>query len=114
VTVSVPGSPVVLPAAAVREVLAIVNACLDNVRTHVGEDAAAWVALEDRGDRVVVSVRDDGPGIPAGRLDAARAEGRLGVSESIQGRVRDLGGTADLVSVPGEGTEWEITIPTGS
>jgi signal transduction histidine kinase len=114
VTISVPGSPVVLSTAAVREVLAVVNACLDNVRRHVGEDAGAWVALEDRGDRVVVSIRDDGPGISPGRLEAARAEGRLGIAESIQGRVRDLGGTADLVSAPGEGTEWEITLPTGS
>jgi signal transduction histidine kinase len=58
-----------------------------------------------------VSVRDNGPGISPGRLEAARAEGRLGVSESIQGRVSDLGGTASLVSAPGQGTEWEITLP---
>jgi signal transduction histidine kinase len=113
VTVSVPGSPVVMSAGAVHEVVAVVNTCLENVRTHVGEDAAAWVALEDRGDRVVVSVRDNGPGISPGRLELARAEGRLGVSESIQGRVSDLGGTADLVTGPGQGTEWEISLPVG-
>ncbi len=111
VTVSVPGQPVVMSAGVVREVLAVVNTCLDNVTRHVGEDAAAWVTLEDRGDHVVVGVRDDGPGIPPGRLEAARAEGRLGVSESILGRVQDLGGTADLVSAPGQGTEWDITLP---
>ncbi len=111
VTVSVPGSPVVMPAGVVREVLAVVSSCLDNVRRHVGEDAAAWVALEDRGDHVVVSVRDNGPGIPPDRLEVARAEGRLGVAESIQGRVSDLGGTAELVSAPGQGTEWDFTLP---
>ena len=111
VTVAVPGTPVVLPAAAVHELLAVVGSCLDNVRTHVGEDAAAWVALEDRGEDVVLTVRDDGPGIAPGRLDVARDEGRLGVSESIQGRVTDLGGTAELVSAPGQGTEWEVTVP---
>jgi signal transduction histidine kinase len=111
VTVSVPGSPVVMPAGVVREVVAVVSSCLDNVRRHVGEDAAAWVAVEDRGDDVVVSVRDNGPGIPPGRLEVARSEGRLGVAESIQGRVSDLGGTADLVSAPGQGTEWDITVP---
>jgi signal transduction histidine kinase len=103
----------VLPAGVVHEVLAAVTTCLDNVRTHVADDAAAWVALEDRGDHVVVSVRDDGPGIAPGRLEAARAEGRLGVSESIQGRVEDLGGTAELVTAPGQGTEWELTVPRG-
>jgi signal transduction histidine kinase len=111
VTVSVPGSPVVMAADVVSEVLAVVSTCLDNVRVHVGEGAAAWVALEDRADQVVVSIRDNGPGIPPGRLEVARAEGRLGVSESVQGRVSDLGGTADLVSAPGQGTEWEITLP---
>ncbi len=111
VTVSVPGQPVVLPVAVVREVLAVVRACLDNVSRHVGDDAPAWVALEDRGEHVVVSVRDDGPGIAPGRLEVARTEGRLGVSESIRGRVNDLGGTADLVSAPGLGTEWEFTLP---
>jgi signal transduction histidine kinase len=111
VTVSVPGSPVVMSAGVVREVVAVVSTCLDNVRRHLGEDAAAWVALEDGGDHVVVSVRDNGSGISPGRLEAARAEGRLGVSESIQGRVSDLGGTADIVAAPGQGTEWEITLP---
>ena len=41
--------------------------------------------LEAFADRVEVSVRDEGPGIPEGRLEEAAAEGRLGVSESIRG-----------------------------
>lgn len=108
--VALPAGAVELPAAAVTELVAVVGACLDNVERHVGEGAAAWVLLEDLGDRVEVSVRDDGPGIPAGRLESAVAEGRLGVAESIQGRVRDLGGTATLDS-GGYGTEWTFTVP---
>ena len=111
VTVSVPGSRVIFPAAVVEEVTAVVRACLANVAQHVGPDAHAWVLLEDLGSSVVVTVRDEGPGIPAGRLDEARAEGRLGVSESVCGRVADLGGTANLVTAPGQGTEWELTFP---
>jgi signal transduction histidine kinase len=111
VTVSVPGGPVLLPAAVVAEVMSVVRECLDNVARHVGDEAPAWVLLEDLGSSVAVTVRDKGDGIPAGRLEAARAEGRLGVSESIRGRVADLGGTADLVTAPGEGTEWELTFP---
>jgi signal transduction histidine kinase len=111
VTVSVPGSAVVLPAAMVEEVAAAVRACLDNVTRHVGDDAHAWVLLEDLADSVVVTVRDAGPGIPSGRLDEARGEGRLGVSESVRGRVRDLGGTTNVVTGPGQGTEWELTFP---
>ncbi|MFZ5848103.1 MAG: MacS family sensor histidine kinase [Actinomycetota bacterium] len=111
VTVSVPATPVVLADGAVDELVAAVAACLDNVRRHAGAQAHAWVLLEDLGDQVVLTVRDDGPGIPAGRLDAAQAEGRLGVSQSIRGRLADLGGTAALVTAPGQGTEWELVLP---
>ncbi len=110
VELALPGGPVDLPAPVVAELVAVVGACLDNVTRHVGDGSPAWVLLEDLGDRVAVSVRDEGGGIPAGRLDAARAEGRLGVSESIEGRLRDLGGTATLST--GEfGTEWELVVP---
>ena len=111
VTVSSPATPVLLPAGVVQEVVAVVRACLDNVERHVGGDAPAWVLLEDLGSAVEVTVRDDGPGIDAGRLEAAAAEGRLGVTESIRGRVEDLGGTATLVTGPGEGTEWQLRVP---
>jgi signal transduction histidine kinase len=58
-----------------------------------------------------VSVRDDGPGIPAGRLEEARQEGRLGVAWSIRARVADLGGTVCVESAPGQGTEVELRVP---
>ncbi|MEU4095142.1 DUF5931 domain-containing protein [Streptomyces sp. NPDC026673] len=110
VTVSVPGTPVLVPPPAARELAAAVGAALENVRRHAGEDAHAWILVEDEPEAVLVSVRDDGPGIPEGRLAAAEAEGRLGVAQSIRGRLRDLGGTAELVSVPGQGTEVELRL----
>lgn len=111
VTVSGPGEAVELPGRVAAELTSVVRACLDNVATHVGPDAPAWVLVEDLGDSVVVTVRDEGPGIPAGRLDAAREEGRLGVAESVRGRIADLGGRSVLVTGPGQGTEWELTVP---
>jgi signal transduction histidine kinase len=110
VTVAGPGAPVELPEGTVRELVAVVRACLDNVATHVGERAPAWVLLQAFPDRVEVSVRDEGPGIPAGRLEEAAAEGRLGVSQSIRGRVADLGGSAE-VTTGSWGTEWELVVP---
>ncbi|CAN5480239.1 DUF5931 domain-containing protein [soil metagenome] len=110
VTVSGPAHPVRLDGAVVDELLSVVRACLDNVERHVGPDAAAWVLLEEVGDEVLVSVRDEGPGIAEGRVDAARDEGRLGVAESIRGRMRDLGGEARLTTAPGQGTEWELVV----
>ncbi|MER6811142.1 DUF5931 domain-containing protein [Spirillospora sp. NPDC000708] len=114
VTVSTPATPVPLPEHAAHEVAAAVAAALDNVRRHCGDGARAWVLLEDGPGEVTVSVRDDGPGMPPGRLDAAAASGRLGVAQSIRGRVRDLGGTVSIVSAPGEGTEIEMTVPRSS
>ncbi|MER7761221.1 DUF5931 domain-containing protein [Streptomyces sp. NPDC097619] len=111
VTFAEPGAPVPLPGPAARELAAAVGAALDNVRRHAGEEARAWILVEDEPDEVIVTVRDDGPGIPAGRLEQAAGEGRLGVAQSIRGRLRDLGGTADLVSVPGQGTEVELKVP---
>jgi signal transduction histidine kinase len=58
-----------------------------------------------------VTIRDDGPGIPDGRLAAAAAAGRFGISHSISGRLRDLGGSATISSVAGEGTEVELRLP---
>jgi signal transduction histidine kinase len=111
VHVVTPGTPAVVPADAGTELVAVVEACLGNVRAHVDHDAEAWVLLEDLHDRWVVSVRDEGPGIAPGRLEAAAREGRLGVAQSIVGRMRDLGGAADLVSTPGQGAEWELSLP---
>jgi signal transduction histidine kinase len=113
VTFSEPGAPVLLPPAAARELAAAVRTALDNVRRHVGEDAPAWILVEDWPDEVIVTVRDDGPGIPEGRLAQAEGEGRMGVALSIRGRLRELGGTADVVSVPGQGTEVELKVPRG-
>ncbi|AXG77406.1 MacS family sensor histidine kinase [Streptomyces paludis] len=108
-----PGTPVMLERAAADELAAAVGAALDNVGRHAGTDARAWILVEDWTDEVIVTVRDDGPGIPEGRLAQAEGEGRLGVALSIRGRLRDLGGTAELISVPGQGTEVELRVPRG-
>lgn len=111
VSVSLPATAVPLPPVVATEVDAAVANALDNVAAHAGADAHAFVLLEDLGDSVVVSVRDDGVGIPDGRLDQAVAEGRAGIAKSIVGRMNWLGGTARLNTGPGAGTEWEFTVP---
>jgi signal transduction histidine kinase len=111
VSVSTPAHRVELPAHVVDELVAVAGAALANVAVHVGPEAPAWVLLEDTGDGVQISVRDEGPGIPAGRLDAAEAEGRLGVARSMRGRVVDLGGTISCDTGPDRGTDWTIRLP---
>lgn len=111
VSVSVPAEPVLLDAAVARELLAAVANALDNTDKHAGPDARAYVLLEDLGAAVTVSVRDDGVGIPDGRLAEAVGEGRIGVAKSIVGRMNWLGGRAELSTGTGAGTEWEFTVP---
>lgn len=111
VSIAAPATPVLLPAQVAKEVGAAVGAALDNVVRHCGGGARAWVLLEDEPDGVVVSVRDEGPGIAEGRLAEAAGQGRLGVAQSIRGRIADLGGTVEIVSDPGQGTEVELRVP---
>jgi signal transduction histidine kinase len=66
--------------------------------------------VEDEPTAVTVTVRDDGPGIRPGRLEEAAGQGRLGVAQSIRGRLADLGGTATITTGPEQGTEVELTV----
>ncbi|MET8349941.1 MULTISPECIES: MacS family sensor histidine kinase [unclassified Micromonospora] len=109
VSLSAPATPVSLPRQVAGELAAATGAALDNVGRHA--DGRAWVLIEDEGATVTVSIRDEGPGIPDGRLAEAAAQGRLGVTQSIRGRMADLGGTVRIVSAPEAGTEIELTVP---
>lgn len=111
IEVITPAGKLLLARNAVENIAAAVGEALANVAAHAGKDARAWVSVEDRRDHVVVSVRDDGPGIAEDRLGAAERAGHLGVAQSIRGRILDLGGTVELHTSPGQGTEWELTVP---
>jgi signal transduction histidine kinase len=113
VSVSAPAQPVELPGRVAAEISAAVGAALSNVERHCGVLARAWILLEDEPDAVVVTVRDDGPGMVAGTLERAQSAGRLGVAQSIRGRILDLGGTVTITSTAGEGTEVELRVPRG-
>ncbi|NGO71774.1 PspC domain-containing protein [Streptomyces boncukensis] len=75
-----------------------------NAAKYGGEGGAVQVFAEVEGRTVFISVRDRGPGFD---LDAV-PEDRMGVRESIIGRMQRNGGTARLRTAPGEGTEVEL------
>ncbi|MFJ9565377.1 PspC domain-containing protein [Streptomyces fuscichromogenes] len=75
-----------------------------NAAKYGGEGGAVQVYAEVEGRTVFVSVRDRGPGFD---LDSIPAD-RMGVRESVIGRMERHGGTARLRSVPGGGTEVEL------
>ncbi|MFE2594928.1 PspC domain-containing protein [Streptomyces sp. NPDC059396] len=75
-----------------------------NAAKYGGDGGAVQVFAEVEGRTVFLSVRDRGPGFD---LDAVPSD-RMGVRESIIGRMQRNGGTARLRSVPGGGTEVEL------
>ncbi len=110
VAISVPATAVPLPVSDVAELVAIAREALANTARHAGPEAMSWVLVEDLGAEVVLTVRDNGPGVHTDRLTDAADSGRMGVSRSIRGRVADLGGTLTLDSGPGQGTAWEVRL----
>ncbi|MFJ9827409.1 PspC domain-containing protein [Streptomyces sp. NPDC101160] len=75
-----------------------------NAAKYGGEGGPVQVYAEVEGRTVFVSVRDRGPGFD---LDAVPGD-RMGVRESIVGRMQRNGGSARLRSAPGGGTEVEL------
>ncbi|MFI5931668.1 MacS family sensor histidine kinase [Actinoplanes sp. NPDC051494] len=111
VSVAAPADAVRLPARAAAEVAAAVSAALDNVHRHCAPGTKVWVLVEDEPEAVTISVRDDGCGIAPERLAEAETQGRLGVAQSIRGRIEDLGGTVRITTAPDQGTEVEMSVP---
>ncbi|ANW18557.1 PspC domain-containing protein [Streptomyces clavuligerus] len=75
-----------------------------NAAKYGGEGGAVQVFAEVDGRMVYVSVRDRGPGFD---LDSVPGD-RMGVRESIIGRMQRNGGSARLRPAPGGGTEVEL------
>jgi signal transduction histidine kinase len=81
---------------------------MTNAAKHSGVDEVA-VFLDAEGDPISLYVRDRGTGFDP----EAVAPDRRGVAESIRGRMERVGGTARVVSAPGEGTEIELAVAGG-
>lgn len=81
-----------------------------NAAKYGGEGGAVQVFAEVEGRTVFVSVRDRGPGFDPESVP----QDRMGVRESIIGRMQRNGGTARLRSVPGGGTEVELEMERSS
>ena len=87
-------------------VFRIVQESLTNIAKHA-QAAHAMVTLESCGNDLLLSIADDGCGLPA-HLDGERkTHGMLGMHE----RVGMLGGSIAIDSAPGRGTHIEVRIP---
>ena len=79
---------------------------MTNAARHAGVEEVS-VFVEAVPGRVALYVRDRGTGFDP----EAVAGDRHGISESIIGRMERVGGTATIVSAPGEGTDVELELP---
>jgi anti-sigma regulatory factor (Ser/Thr protein kinase) len=67
VEISVPAGAVLLPASDVDELVAVVREALANTARHGGPEARSWILIEDLGEEVVLTVRDNGLGVEYGQ-----------------------------------------------
>jgi signal transduction histidine kinase len=101
--------PLFMDAHTVTELSAAVRQALENVVEHAAAQRVN-VFAEDEGGTLTITVRDDGRGFTYDE-DRLRADGKVGVLKSMKGRLEDLGGTMEIRSSPGAGTEVEFRVP---
>jgi signal transduction histidine kinase len=77
---------------------------IQNASKHAGPGANVTVTLAHHEDGVVLTVVDDGAGLPPGAEDGT---GIVGMSD----RIEAVGGQFEIVSTPGRGTTIRATVP---
>lgn len=92
-----------------RAVVLAAREAMANAARFSGAEEISVYAEAD-GDGISVFVRDRGAGFDR----ASVPQGRRGLTESIEGRMTRHGGTAKVVSLPGSGTEVELSLPRSS
>lgn len=123
-TVSLPAEPIILDADLTRLAQVFGN-LLNNSAKYSARGGQIWVTADRRNDRVSVSVKDAGIGIPAVALpqifdlfsqvdrSIERATGGLGIGLAlVKGLVEMHGGTVEAASPgPGEGSTFTVMLP---
>jgi signal transduction histidine kinase len=124
VTVDVPETPLAVDADTVR-IAQVIGNLLTNAAKYTPKNGRIRVAARAEGGMAVVSVADNGIGIPAESLDAVfdmftqvarhadRSNGGLGIGLSLVRRLLALhGGTVTAASPgPGQGSTFTIRLP---
>jgi len=97
---------VLLPSDVLDAFLLALAECLENVRRHSGV-TEAHVTITDDETTVRAMITDAGVGFTLDDVDSAR----LGFTESVVGRLKEVGGRARLFSSPGSGTTVVLEVP---
>lgn len=102
--------------------LRVVSNLLDNAIKWSPNEGRVWVSTADEGDLVALSVRDEGEGIQDQdvprvferffKADGSRSKQGVGLGLAIvKHLVRAHGGTATVVSKPGQGATFTVRLP---
>jgi signal transduction histidine kinase len=86
----------------------VIQESLQNIAKHAGAKAAT-ISLQGLCDGIRLRIEDNGAGFDP---EEVRKRAGIGLS-SMRERVRLLNGAINFKSKPGQGTQIEVTIPTG-
>ena len=103
------GKPFDLNQSAAHEFLMVIREALHNA-IHHGQPKKILVTMDfSRGD-VCASVRDDGRGFDQSSTNSGNSNGHYGLL-GMQERVKRIGGTLNIKSISGTGTELVLRVP---
>jgi PAS domain S-box-containing protein len=122
--ISLPAEPLMLEADPVRLAQVLAN-LLNNAAKYTDAGGQIWLTARRAGPSAVISVRDNGVGIPAGMLhkvfdlftqvddNYGRAQGGLGIGLTlVRSLVDKHGGSVEVKSDgPGKGSEFVVRLP---
>ncbi|ALA58968.1 response regulator [Nitrospira moscoviensis] len=83
-----------------------------NVAKHAGVDRARVTLAVEAGDRLVLTVRDDGKGFDPGGLGRGGGPEHFGLF-SLHERMEAVGGRMEIDARPGAGTTVRLALPLG-
>jgi PAS domain S-box-containing protein len=107
----VSGPQETLPAAYELPLYRVIQQGLNNVSQHArASSVLVRLAVDADGSGVSVSVHDNGRGFDPGQIGSADRAGHFGLRQ-MRERILDLGGTLDIHSAIGQGTELLISLP---
>ena len=110
VQMDVTGPQADLPAVYELPLFRILQEGLSNVGQHACASSVLVCLAVDTAGGIVASVRDNGRGFDPRQLAPVDRDGHFGLRQ-MRERILDLGGSLDIRSAPGQGTELVITLP---
>jgi PAS domain S-box-containing protein len=104
------GHPDSLPAAYELPLFRIVQESLNNINQHAHASSVRVHLRVDITGAVMLTIRDDGRGFDPHLAGMPSQSGHFGLRQ-MRERIQDLGGTLDICTAVGQGTELSITLP---